>query len=114
MLRVRELSLSESHYVSRLCKTTRDAIARTRAMIVLHSMQGFSPPKIARMVYWSPAWVRRVVRDFNRMRTAALYPHRAAAARPPSPSRSARSWSTSPSLVPGTTGCLSRRGPSSG
>lgn len=82
MLRVRELALSESHYVSRLCKTTRDATVRTRAMIVLHSMQGFSPPKIARMVYWSPAWVRRVIRDFNRMGTTALYPNRAGV-RPP-------------------------------
>ena len=51
-------------------------------MIVLHSMQGFSPPKIARMVYWSPAWVRRVIRDFNRIGTAALYPTRAGG-RPP-------------------------------
>ena len=82
MLRVRELPLGESHYVSRLCKATRDATVRTRAMIVLHSMQGFSPPKIAHMVYWSPAWVRRVIRDFNRMGTAALYPNRAGG-RPP-------------------------------
>jgi transposase len=51
-------------------------------MFVHYSMQGFSPPKIARMVFLSPAWVRRVVRDFNRMGTAALYPHRAGG-RPP-------------------------------
>ncbi len=77
MLRVREFPLSESNYVSRLTRTTRDATVRTRAMIVLHSMQGFSRPKIARMVYWSPAWVRRVIRDFDRLGTAALYPNRA-------------------------------------
>ena len=82
MLRVRELALSESHYVSRLTRTTRDATVRTRAIIVLHSMQGFSPPKIARLVYWSPAWVRRVIKDFNRLGTAALYPNRAGG-RPP-------------------------------
>jgi hypothetical protein len=38
MLRVRELPLTESHYVSRLTRTTRDATVRTRAMIVLRSM----------------------------------------------------------------------------
>lgn len=82
MLRVRELPVSESHHVSRLTRTTRDATVRTRAMIVLHSMQGFSPPKIARMVYWSPAWVRRVIKDFNRMGRDALFPERAGG-RPP-------------------------------
>jgi hypothetical protein len=78
MLRVRGLALSESHYVSRLCKITRDHRP--------HSDDDHPTPdagvlssKIARMVYWSPAGVGRVIRDFNRMGTAALYPNRAVA-----------------------------------
>lgn len=59
--RVRELSISEGQYILRLTKTTRDATVRTRAMIVLRSYQGFSPPKIAKMIYWSPAWIRRTI-----------------------------------------------------
>jgi len=82
VLRVRELPRSESHYVSRLTRTTRDAPVFTRVIIVLHSMQGFSPPKISRMVCRSSAWVRRVIRDFNCMGTVALY-HNRVGGRPP-------------------------------
>jgi len=77
MLRVRELSVSEGQALSRLIKRTRDVTVRTRAMVVLHSHQGFSPPKIARMVWWSEDWVRRIIKDFNRMGRDALYPRKA-------------------------------------
>ena len=77
MLRVRELSPSEGQALSRLVRHTRDATVRTRAMVVLHRYQGFSPPKIARMVWWSEDWVRRIIKDFNRMGRDALYPKKA-------------------------------------
>jgi transposase len=83
-------------------------------MFVHYSMQGFSPPKIARMVFLSPAWVRRVVRDFNRMGTAALYPHRAGG-RPPTFTQPIRQKLVDLALSrPRDHGCLPRRGPSSG
>ena len=50
---------------------------QTRAMVILHSHQGFSPPKIARMGWWSEDWVRRIIKDFNRMGRDALYPKKA-------------------------------------
>lgn len=82
MLRVRDLSISEGQYLSKLARTTRDVTVLKRAQIVLHSYQGFSPPKIARMVWWSEAWVRRVIRDWNRMGRDALFPDRAGGREP--------------------------------
>jgi len=82
MLRVRELSVSEGEALSRLLRRTKDVTVRTRAMVVLHSYQGFSPPKIARMVWWSEDWVRRIIKDFNRMGRDALYPKKAPGAPP--------------------------------
>jgi hypothetical protein len=67
MLRVRELSDEEGQAPSRLVKRSNDPTVVKRAMIVLHSMQGFSPPKFARLVLWSEEWVRRVIKDYNRV-----------------------------------------------
>jgi hypothetical protein len=47
MLRVRELSDEKGQSLSRLVKRSNDPTVVERAMIVLHSFQGFSPPKIA-------------------------------------------------------------------
>lgn len=74
MLRVRELSDEEGLALSRLVKRSNDPTVVKRAMIVLHSFQGFSPPKIAGLVLWSQDWVRRVIQDYNRVGRDALYP----------------------------------------
>jgi transposase len=74
MLRVRPLSDEEGPALSRLVKRSHDATVAKRAMVVLHSYQGFSPPKIASMIFWSEAWVRQVIKDYNRMGRDALYP----------------------------------------
>jgi transposase len=74
MLRVRELSDDEGQALSRLVRRTNEATVAKRAMVVLHSFQGFSPPKIASMIFWSEAWVRQVIKDYNRMGRDALYP----------------------------------------
>jgi transposase len=74
MLRVRPLSDEEGQALSRLVKRSDDATVAKRAMVVLHSYQGFSPPKIASMIFWSEAWVRRVIAEYNRIGRDALYP----------------------------------------
>ena len=74
MLRVRELSDEEGQALSRLVRRTNEATVAKRAMVVLHSYQGFSPPKIASIIFWSEAWVRQVIKDYNRMGRDALYP----------------------------------------
>lgn len=53
-----------------------------RASVILHSYQGFSPPDIARMLHWSVQWVRRIIKDYNRMGRDALFPHKAPGAEP--------------------------------
>jgi len=82
MLHVRHLPGEEGEAINRLMNRTRDPTVMRRAQVVLHSNQGFSPPKIAAMVFWSEEWVRRVIKDFNRMGKDALYPNRAGG-RPP-------------------------------
>jgi transposase len=74
VLRVRELSDEEGQALSRLVKRSHDPTVVKRAMIVLHSFQGFSPPKISGLVLWSEEWVRRVITDYNRVGRDALYP----------------------------------------
>jgi transposase len=74
MLRVRPLSDEEGQALSRLVKRSHDATVAQRAMVVLHSYQGFSPPKIASMIFWSEAWVHRVITEYNRIGRDALYP----------------------------------------
>ena len=88
MLRVRPLSDEEGQALSRLVKRSNDATVAKRAMVVLHSYQGFSPPKIASMIFWSEAWVRRVITEYNRIGRDALYPRRVPG---PSPSSLPRS-----------------------
>lgn len=97
MLRVHELSVEEGQALSRLVKRSNDPTVVKRAMIILHSLQGFSPPTIAGMVLWSEDWVRRVINDYNRIGRAPSTRRRA-----PDPSRSsllrfARRSSPSPS-----------------
>ena len=82
MLRVREIPQGEAESLHRLMNRTRDPTVMRRGQVVFHSMQGFSPPKIAAMVFWSEQWVRRVIKDFNRMGRDALFPERAGG-RPP-------------------------------
>lgn len=50
MLRVRDLSDEEGQALSRVVKRSSDPTVVKRAMIVLHSFQGFSPPKIEGLV----------------------------------------------------------------
>jgi len=66
----------EGSYLSKLARTTRDVTVLKRARIILHSYPGFSPPKIARMVWWSEAWVRRVIWDWNLNGRNVLFPER--------------------------------------
>lgn len=74
MVRVRPLSDEEGQALSRWVTRSSDATVAKRARVVLHSYQGFSPPKIASMIFWSEEWARRVIKDYNRMGRDALYP----------------------------------------
>lgn len=76
MLCVREIPEGEAESLQRLMNLTRDPAVMRRCQVVSHSMQGFSPPKLASMVFWSEEWVRRVITDLNRTGRDALIPAR--------------------------------------
>lgn len=82
MLRVHDLSIPEGQSLQRLLRRTRDVTVLKRVEIVLYSNQGFSPPKIARMVGWSLGWVRDVIKNYNQRGRDALFPNRGGG-RPP-------------------------------
>ncbi|MFZ0831007.1 MAG: helix-turn-helix domain-containing protein, partial [Thermoplasmata archaeon] len=63
--RVRTISNEEGQKLARLCRHPSDAIELHRAMVILSSAQGFTPPYIARLVGYSPDWVRTLIREFN-------------------------------------------------
>jgi transposase len=63
--RVRAISNEEGQKLARLCRHPSDAIELHRAMVILSSAQGFTPPYIARLVGYSPDWVRTLIREFN-------------------------------------------------
>lgn len=65
-----------------MVKRSNDPTVVKRAMIVLHSFQGFSPPKIAQLVLWSEDGVRRVIKDHNRLGRDALYPKKSTGPEP--------------------------------
>ena len=109
MLRVRELSLSEGEALSRLVRRTKDVTVMKRAMVILHSHQGFRPPKIAQMVWWSEDWVRRIIKDYNRLGRDALYPKKAPGAPLTFTQEHRQATSTWRSQALATTGCPSRR-----
>lgn len=73
--RVRPISNEEGQKLARLCRHPSDAIELHRAMVILSSAQGFTPPYIARLVGYSPDWVRTLIREFNLHGFKMLKPH---------------------------------------
>jgi transposase len=63
--RVRPISNEEGQKLARICRHPTDAYELHRAMVILQSAQGFTPPYIAQMVGYSPDWVRTLIREFN-------------------------------------------------
>jgi transposase len=53
-----------------------------RAQVLLHSAQGFAPPKIADLLGLSVEWVRHIIKDFNKKGFKALDPKPPAGGRP--------------------------------
>ena len=83
MLRVREFSEEEGQALGSLVKLSSDPNVVQRAMIVLQTMQGCSPPKVSGAVPRGEGRVRPVIKDHNRSGRDMLYPKK-----PPGASRS--------------------------
>ena len=50
VLYVRELANEEGQRLSRLAKRTNNVVTLRRAQVLIHSAQGFAPPKIAELL----------------------------------------------------------------
>ena len=72
-LRVRPITNAEGNRLLRLTRTTNSVVTMRRAQAVLHSAQGFSPPRIAAMLFMSPDWVRHILRRFDEDGFESLY-----------------------------------------
>lgn len=64
VLRV-ELSDAEGNRLHRLMKATRDVVVLRRAMVVMQSAQGYTPPRIAELMGLDVGYVREIVKAFN-------------------------------------------------
>ena len=64
MLRA-ELSDAEGNRLHRLMKATRDVVVLRRAMVVMQSAQGYTPPRIAELMGLDAGYVREIVTAFN-------------------------------------------------
>jgi hypothetical protein len=63
--RVRPISNEEGQKLARICRHLTDTHELHRAMVILQSAQGYTPPYIAEMSGDSPAWVRTLIREFH-------------------------------------------------
>jgi len=64
VLRV-ELSDEEGNRLHRLMKATRDVVVLRRAMVVMQSAQGYTPPRIAELMDLDVGYVREIIKAFH-------------------------------------------------
>lgn len=73
-LYVREISNAEGRRLQRIIRHERNRIKVRRAQVVLASAQGFKVPAIGQRLYYCPAQVRKIIKDFNAHGFEALAP----------------------------------------
>lgn len=69
-----EVGPSEGNRVLQLARRTKSVVTMRRCHVVLHSAQGFSPPKISEMLGLNVQTVREVIKAWNKEKFAALEP----------------------------------------
>jgi transposase len=62
---VRELSTNEGRRLQRVIRSSPDRIKVRRAQVVLASAQGAKAPDIAQRFFFSPQYVRTIIKRFN-------------------------------------------------
>ena len=82
VLHVREPANKEGQRLSRLAKRTNNVVTLRMAQVLLHSAQGFTPPKIAELLGLTLEWVRHIINEFNASGFDSLRPKPAAGGRP--------------------------------
>lgn len=69
-----DLSDREGNRLRQLMRRTREVVTLRRAMVVMHSAQGFTPPRIAELLGMSADHVRTILKAFNEDGFEALKP----------------------------------------
>jgi len=64
-LYVREITTVEGRRLQQIVRRDRDRIKVRRAQVILASTQGAKAPDIARRLYFSPGYVRTLIKAFN-------------------------------------------------
>ncbi|MEM2870098.1 MAG: IS630 family transposase [Thermoplasmata archaeon] len=82
VLHIRPISDEEGNRLSRLIKRTSNVVILRRGQVLLHSAQGFTPPKIASLLGLSVEWVRHIISEFNKSGFDSLSPKPAKGGRP--------------------------------
>jgi transposase len=70
---VRPFRSHEGRKLQAVLHQAKDAIATRRAEIILGSAQGDTPPEIARRLFFTPDYVRKVIHAFNEEGLASLH-----------------------------------------
>lgn len=65
---------AEGNRILRLSRTTKSRVTMRRCIVILHSAQGFSPPKISDMVGLHANTIREVIKAWNSEKFVALEP----------------------------------------
>ena len=73
-MHIRSILNEEGKRLSGTARKTNNAITLRRAQVILHSAQGFSPPRIAIMLGLSVEWVRHIIHEFNTRGFESLKP----------------------------------------
>lgn len=82
VLHIRPISDEEGNRLSRLVKRTNNVVTMRRAHVLLHSAQGFTPPKIGELLGISTEWVRHIIKEFNDKGFDSLRPQPRGGGRP--------------------------------
>jgi transposase len=83
VLHVRSLANEEGKRLSHLVKRTNNVVTMRRGQVLLHSAQGFTPPKIGELLGISTDWVRHIITEFNEHGFDSLNPKPRSGGRPP-------------------------------
>ncbi len=65
VIHVRPITNEEGNKLSNIVRHGKDPIEVRRAQVVLSSAQGFTPPKIGKIVLMTPGYVRTLIHSFN-------------------------------------------------
>lgn len=65
VISVRLITNEEGNNLRKIVRHSREPVEVRRAQVILASAQGFTPPKISRIVMMSEGYIREIIHLFN-------------------------------------------------